>query len=174
MRSPRFPLLLMTVAALSLALPGSGVGQDVLAAGDRIRVKPLIRPTDRVTATFVSLHRDTMTLEDGNALRRLALTDIKTLEVGTGEKSHLMGTILGAFTGALVGMLVGMGIDRATDDYCYEYCGLEGAFYGFLAGGVAGGFAGYHLLPKETWVDVEIDGLRVSLEPAAIRFYVGR
>jgi len=171
----QLPLLLTALAAVQLIPPDSCLGQEAtLAPGDRIRVKPLVRPKDRVTASFISVVEDTLAFETQGDLRRLALPDIQTLQVSTGKQSHLVGTIAGGFTGALVGMIVGMGIDEALDDYCIEYCGLRGAFYGFLVGAVGGVFAGYHLLAKEEWADVNIEGLRVGLGPGSVRIYVGR
>jgi len=173
LRSVRIALVLLGLAVIHVLSPGSGLAQDTLTAGARIRVKPLIRPKDRVVGTLVSLSSDTLAFSVSGDTKRLAVPDLEYVQVPTGKKSHLVGTIAGVFTGALVGMIVGMGIDQATDDTCYEYCGLSGGFYGFLIGAVGGGVAGYFLLPKEEWVDVDLHGLRVTVEPAVIRIYGG-
>lgn len=174
LRSLRITLVLLGLAAIDVGAPGCSVGQDTLTAGDRIRVKPLIRPKDRVVGTLVSLSSDTLAFDVSGDTRRISLPNLEYLQVSTGKKSHLVGTIAGAFTGALVGMIVGMGIDQAADDTCYEYCGLTGGFYGFLIGAVGGAVGGYYLLPKEEWVDVDLIGLRVTVESAVIRIHVAR
>jgi len=173
-RSVRIALALLGLAVIQLRSPAHCLAQDTLTAGDRIRVKPTIRPKDRVVGTLISLSSDTLAFDVSGDKRMLALPDLEYVQVPTGKKSHLVGTIAGVFTGALVGLIVGTSIDQATDDTCYEYCGLGGGVLGFLVGAVGGGIGGYFLLPKEEWVDVDLHGLRVTVEPAVIRIYGGR
>jgi hypothetical protein len=170
----RVPLLLTALAAVQFTPPDRCFAQaETVAPGDRIRVKPLIRPKDRVTGSFIAVADDSLSFEVREQVRRLALTDIKTLEVSTGEKSHLAGTLAGGVIGAFGGAAIGATIEKATTDYCYDYCGLGGGFLGFIVGGIGGLFAGYNWLAHEKWSDIPIEGLRVSVFPGVIQFQMG-
>ena len=169
-----FLLLLTALAGVQFARPSNCIGQEAtLAPGDRIRVKPLIRPKDRVTGSMISVSGDTLTFEAGGDTRRLALSDIETLQRSTGEKSHVAGTIAGGFMGALAGAAIGATLERAVTDNCYDYCGWGGGFLGFIVGGIGGSFAGYQWLAHEEWADIPIRSLRVAIDPGVLRFEIG-
>ena len=120
----QFSLLLTALAGEPLARPCNCIGQEAtLTPGDRIRVLPLIRPKDRVTGSMISVSDDTLTFEARGDTRRLALSDIETLQRSTGDKSHAAGTMAGGFMGALAGAAIGASIERAVTDNCYDYCG---------------------------------------------------
>jgi len=169
------PLMVAALAVVQVVSPRNCVGQEpAVSTGDRIRVKPLVRPKDRLTGSFISAANDTLSFESRSEIRRLALSDIKTLELSTGEKSHLAGTLFGVIGGAFVGGLLGAVINKALDDHCSEYCGWTGGFIGLIAGGIGGGFAGYHWLAHEQWVNVPVADLRVSIGAGIFRIPVGR
>lgn len=170
----QLPLLLMALTAVQFTPPHQCLGQETtVAPGDRIRVKPLIRPKDRVTGSFIAVADDSLSFEVRERVRRLALTDIKTLEVSTGEKSHLAGTLAGGVIGAFAGAAIGATIEKAATDNCIDYCGWGGGFLGFIFGGIGGLFAGYNWLAHEKWSDIQIEGLRVSVGPGVIQFQMG-
>ena len=170
----QFSLLLTALAGEPLARPCNCIGQEAtLTPGDRIRVLPLIRPKDRVTGSMISVSDDTLTFEARGDTRRLALSDIETLQRSTGDKSHAAGTMAGGFMGALAGAAIGASIERAVTDNCYDYCGWGGGFLGFIVGGIGGSFAGYQWLAHEKWADIPIRNLRVATGLGVFRFEAG-
>jgi len=172
-RLPQLPLLLTALAAVQFT-PSELSGQEsTIAPGERIRVKPLIRPKDRVTGSFLAVTQDTLSFEARGDIRRLALSDIKTLQVSTGEKSHLAGAVVGGLLGAFTGAFLGSSIEKAAADNCTDYCGWGGGFVGFVFGGIGGLFAGYNWLAHEKWADIPIESLRVSISPGLLQFQVG-
>ena len=168
----QLPLLLTALAAVQFTPPELCGQERTIAPGERIRVKPLIRPKDRVTGTMVSAHHDSLTFDSRGDIRRLALSDIKTLQVSTGEKSHLAGTLTGGVMGAFAGAAIGVMIEKAASD-CNDYCGWGSGSIGFIFGGIGGLFAGYNWLAHEKWADIPIESLRVSISPGLLQFQVG-
>ena len=158
----------------AVVLPRTCIAQQTqLSAGDRIRIKPLVDPRDRLTGTLVSVDGDSLSLRAEGKERAFALGDLEYVRVSTEEKSHLAGTIVGGVVGAAAGALIGASIERGLDDDCVDYCGLGGAYYGFIVGGVAGGVGGYLWLGKEQWADVPVEGLRVGVGAEGLRFEFG-
>ena len=148
-------------------------GQEVmLTPNARIRVKPLTPPTKRVTGSLIAISDDSLSLQVRGQIRRLALTDVSTLQLSAGRKPTVAGTVVGGLTGALAGLWIGASIENATTEGCTEYCGLGGGLIGFAVGGIGGLFAGYFLLTRERWTDVPVESLRVGIGPAWLRFEV--
>lgn len=167
-------LLLWVVAGMHLPSPNSCAAQEsVVTAGDRIRVKPLTRPKGRVTGSVVSVRDDLLIFEARGDIRRLKWADIDKLEITTGEKSHLGGTIAGGLIGAFAGAALGATLERLTAENCSDFCGLGGGFFGLVFGGVAGSFSGYYLLPHERWTEVPLDGFRVGIGPGTLQLRFG-
>jgi hypothetical protein len=173
LRFVRLCLLALTLGAVEVTTPHSVSGQATLAPGDRIRVKPATRPTDRLTGTFLAAPDDTLSFRAQDEVHRIALSDIKTLQVSTGEKTHTAGTLVGGVTGALGGMALGSAIEKALDTDCTEWCGLTGGAVGFVLGAAIGASAGYLLLGEEKWRDVPPETLRVGLGSVAVELRVG-
>jgi len=149
------------------------LGQDaILTPNVRIRVKPLVPPAERITGSFVAVADDSLSFERRGTTQRLALSDIESLQVSTGEKSHTAGTLIGGVTGALAGAWIGAAIENAVTDRCTEFCGATGGLIGFLVGGIGGAVAGYSWLANEKWANVPIDSLRVSLAPGVIQLQI--
>lgn len=144
-----------------------------LSAGDRVRIKSLIEPRDRLTGTLASIAHDSLSLRADGKKRVFALADLEYVRVSTGEKSHLAGTVVGGLTGALAGAFIGSSIERGLDDECFDYCGLGGGYYGFIFGGLVGGVGGYLWLGKEQWADVPIADLRVGIGANSLRLGLG-
>lgn len=169
------PLLLLAVVAfMQLGRPGPCLSQDTLLIPNaRIRVRPLTRPTNRLTGSFIAVADDSLSFVVRGDVHRLAVTDIKTLQVSTGKKSHVVGTLVGGVTGALAGAWLGASIDQALTDHCTEYCGWTGGLIGFITGGIGGLFAGYHWLAHERWENVPIESLRVSVGPGLVQLAIG-
>jgi len=171
-RLPQLPLLLTALAAVQFTPPELYGQERTIVPGERIRVKPLIRPKDRVTGSFLAVTQDTLSFEARGDIRRLALSDIKTLQVSTGEKSHLAGTLTGGVIGAFTGAAIGVMIEKAASD-CNDYCGWGTGSIGFIFGGIGGLFAGYNWLAHEKWADIPIESLRVSVSSGLLQFQVG-
>ncbi len=163
----QFPLLLTALAAVQLTSPDSCLGQEAtLAPGDRIRVKPLVRPKDRVIGSFVAVAADSLSFDFRGDVRRLALSDIKTLQVSAGQGSHIQGTILGGLAGAVGGAFIGA---AAADNESKA----EGGFVGLLIGSAVGAVLGWALLTPEKWVTVPIADLRLTRGPGSLQFQFG-
>lgn len=147
--------------------PAGPTEQDAdVAFGDRIRVKPLVRPKDRVTGSFIGVNRDSLNFDVRGDVRRLALSDIKTLQVSAGRGSHLPGTIVGGVVGMVGGALIG----AATAGVDGE---LAGGFYGIFIGGAIGAGLGWALLTPEKWIAVPIADLRLTVSPGVLQFQFG-
>ena len=167
-------LLFLGLSSGAALLPDTCGAQDLpLSAGDRIRVKPLIEPRDRLTGTLLSVDEDSLSLRAEGGERAFALTDLEYVRVSTGEESHLAGTIVGGVMGAAFGAFLGSAIEQGVDDDCFDYCGLAGGYYGFIFGGLAGGIGGYLWLGKEQWANVPVEDLRVGIGARGVRLELG-
>jgi len=163
----QFSLLMTALAAAEFTLPDPCLGQDAtIDPGDRIRVKPLIQPKGRVTGSFIEVAKDTLIFDTRGDVRRLAISDIKTLQVSVGQGSHLQGTIFGGVVGAVGGALVGAAVAGEDDE-------LGNGFIGFWIGGAIGAALGWALLTPEKWVSVPIENFRFTVSPGVLRFRVG-
>lgn len=161
------PLLLIALTVVQFTTSSSCLAQETtIAPGERIRVKPLIRPKDRVTDSFIEVAKDTLLFDTRGDVRQLAISDIKTLQVSAGQGSHAQGTILGGLVGAVGGALVGAAVAGEDDE-------LGNGFIGFWVGGAVGAALGWALLTPEKWVTVPLEDLQLSVGPGLIYFQFG-
>lgn len=154
--------------------PPPCAGQEmVLTPNSRIRVKTNVPPTGRRTGSYLGMSHDSLTFEIRGEAQRVAVSDIASLEMSTGEKSRVPGTIVGAVTGALAGAWLGVTIDKAsTDPRCTDYCDLTGGVIGFVVGAIGGAVAGYSWLGHEKWRDVPVESLRMSIGPGKLQLQI--
>jgi len=167
-------VILLTFAGAQLMQPLPCSGQEIsLAPYSRIRVESDVPPEERRTGSYLGLEHDSLTFEVRGETQRVAVSDIRSLEVSTGEKSRLPGTIVGGVTGALAGAWLGATIDKAwKDSGCTDYCDLTGGVIGFVVGAIGGSVAGYSWLGHEKWTDVPVESLRVSIRPGLLQLQI--
>ncbi|MEN8145562.1 MAG: hypothetical protein ABFS14_11490 [Gemmatimonadota bacterium] len=164
--------LVVVIAGVGTLAPLPASAQEVaLKPGDRIRLRPVQLPRRgprRIKGSLVSITADTLLIDTRGEIRPYALTDLKRIEISTGEKEHVAGTLIGIVGGGVLGLGLGSALGQLFTDDCVEFCGVGGAITGLRIGAVAGGFAGYFLLASEKWKTVPDDGLGLSVGPATI------
>ncbi len=152
-------LLLIPLSFTSLA------AQDALTAGDKVRVTT---EEERVVGYWVSLDDNQLTLntEARDSSLELPLASLTKLEVSQGMKSH-------SERGVILGVLLGLGgsiaVCAATWEQAFEFlelnpsCNLGLAAFVFFGSITLGATIG--AVKTESWQDVPLDRIRVSLTP---------
>ena len=156
-------LLLIPLSFTSLA------AQDTLTAGDKVRVTT---EEERIVGYWVGLDDNQLTLntEARHSSLVLPLASLTKLEVSQGMKSHIgRGALLGLLLGLVsaVAVCVATVEEAETNTFAPDLLrpcngGLTGAvFLGSVTLGVIIGAA----VKTESWQDVPLDRIRVSLTP---------
>ena len=166
--------LVMGLALLSCCAFATPAKAQVPAAvpGDRIRVSVLKPRPRRVTGNLLSLTPDSLHFRRGKKHHAFTLQVVKKLEVSTGKKERVTGTLVGIVAGGLFGGFIGSAIERGTSDACFDSCGLGGFIVGALVGSIGGGIAGYALLAGDRWERVPLPESQHRLSSAAIQFRI--
>jgi hypothetical protein len=152
-----------------------------LKQGDRLRVES--RSLDAI-CIFQGVRDDTlmMRIPGGDAIEKLAFTDLDRLEVSLGQRSRWLGArrgfTFGLLSGAAVGAVMGLLWPEGNPDRDFFYLSKDqaGALLGIglgLVGGLVGAVIGT-IHPGEEWQRIDLDkmvGIGLD-ESGAVRMYI--
>jgi hypothetical protein len=155
--------LLLAVWCLTLTMPAGAQDAATLARGARVRVTVGAPWSEQYTAKIDAIHGDTLLLE-GGATRVVLFRSLERLEVSQGRRGHPwrgagIGFLVGAVTGAVLGPYTVPGEGDTAESKAVAGAVLLGAA-GALSGVVIGA-----LIKTDTWEEVPLEGLRVSIAP---------
>ncbi len=154
--------LILSVAALTLAISQTSLAQDasVLGAGTRVRLTSPALDSSVQVGRVVSATRDTISFRsDANPVTRtLAVKDLTSIEISGGMETHrgrdaLYGLAIGGGAGAILGAAT-----YKKPQNCFIFCDTRGfdAAAGALSGGLVGTLVGAFIVGSfdktERWV----------------------
>ena len=175
----------LTAAALLLALQAPVLAQEsgVVQPGSRVRVIHHCTETydpgerreqvecEEQTGTVASLNSDSLVLNVNNkgTFSSIPLGTVSRLQLSTGRGgAGARGALYGGLAGAFVGGLAGLAVCSSVEDSNNSpgACAVGGALAVSIPGALVGLMIG-HSIGKEKWVDVPVEGIAMSLVPAA-------
>lgn len=154
--------LILSVAALAIAISHPSLAQDasVLGAGTRVRLTSPALDSSVQIGRVVSATRDTISFRsDANPVTRtLAVKDLSSIEISGGMETHrgrdaLYGLAIGGGAGAILGAAT-----YKKPQNCFIFCDTRGfdAAAGALSGGLVGTLVGAFIVggfdKTERWV----------------------
>ena len=173
----------LTAAALLLALHAPALAQDsrLVRPGVRVRVyhhcSQEYDPGDRTervrceheTGTLALVNSDSIVIDvsNGGTLAAIPLGQISRFQVSGGRGgAGARGAAYGALGGALLGGLFGIATCNSVQGSSNSpgACALSGAVVVAVPAALLGLILG-HSIGKETWVDVPVEGVGLSLAP---------
>ena len=148
---------------------------SLIQPGTRIRVTSPSCGLNKQVATLEMSRSDTLVLGSEISTAQCSLDDITRLDVDGGRKVSAARAVGFPLAGFLVGGVTGGLIGYATCAPCnYELEGLAPVF-GTALGGAVGFVAGLvvGLLPRDSWAEIPLERMRVSVAPRQIGFSPG-